>query len=60
MKRQTAESLVEAYRWLVELDNMELPDEALPKVVGLYDAVRDFLVLMLSDEAGEEACAALD
>ena len=54
MKRQTAESLVEAYRWLVELDNMELPDEAIPKVVGLYDALRDLLVLMLSDEAGED------
>lgn len=53
MKRQTAESVVDAYAWAIELDSMELPDGAKEKVDGLCDALRDHLILLLSDEREE-------
>lgn len=53
MTQATAESIVDAYGWAVELSVMELPDEAKTKVDGLCDALRDHLVLMLSDERKE-------
>lgn len=53
MKRQTAESIVDAYGWAIELDSMELPDGAKEKVDGLCDALRDYLALLLSDEREE-------
>lgn len=55
MKRQTAESIVDAYGWAIELSNEQTPDSAKAKADGLCDALRDYLILMLSDEAGEDA-----
>lgn len=55
MKESTAESLVDAYAWAVELSVMELPDAAKTKVDGLLDALRDFLTTQLSEKgAGDE------
>lgn len=53
MKRQTAESIVDAYAWAIELGVMDLPDEAEPKLDGLVDALRDFVILSMSDEMEE-------
>ena len=53
MKRQTAESIVDAYAWAIELSVMGLPDGAQAKVDGLCDALRDYLALLLSDERKE-------
>ena len=49
MKESTAESLVDAYAWAVELSVMDLPDAAKVKVDGLLDAFRDFLAAELSE-----------
>lgn len=49
MTRATAESIVDAYGWAVELSAMDLSDEARTKVDGLCDALRDFLALTLCD-----------
>ena len=53
MTQATAESIVDAYGWAVELSVTDLPDEAKVKVDGLCDALRDHLVLLLSDERKE-------
>ena len=50
MKRQTAESIVDAYAWAIELSIEKLPEAAAPKLDGLLDALRDFIVLQLADE----------
>lgn len=50
MKRQTAESIVDAYAWAIELSCEELQQAAKPKLDGVLDALRDFIVLELSDE----------
>ena len=50
MKESTAESLVDAYAWAVELSVIEgMPDAAKAKVDGLLDAFRDFLAAELSE-----------
>lgn len=49
MKESTAESLVDAYAWAVELSVMDLPDTASVKINGLLDAFRDFIVAELSE-----------
>lgn len=48
MNRQTAESIVDVYGWAVELAN-EVEDKHKPKADGLCDALRDFLILSLSE-----------
>ena len=53
MTQATAESIVDAYGWAVELSVMDLPDEAKMKVDSLCDAIRDHLVLLLSEERKE-------
>ena len=50
MKESTAESLVDAYAWAVELSVMDLPDAAKAKIDGLLDAFRDFLATTLSEK----------
>ena len=50
MKRQTAESIVDAYARAIELSCEELQQAAKPKLDGVLDALRDFIVLELSDE----------
>ena len=54
MKQATTESIIDAYGWAIELSVMELPSDAKAKVDGLCDAMRDYLILMLSDEKGED------
>ncbi len=53
MKQATVESVVGAYWRTIELSVMELPEDAKVKVDGLCDAIRDCLILMLSDERRE-------
>ena len=50
MKRQTAEGIVDAYAWAIELSCEELPEAATSKLDGLLEALRDFIVLQLADE----------
>ena len=55
MDRATAESIIDAYCWSVELMNEDgLSDSAKFKANGLYDALRDFLILTLSEKAVDE------
>lgn len=54
MKQETAESIVDAYGCAIELSVMDIPESARVKVDGLCDAMRDYLILMLSDEQKQE------
>lgn len=54
MTRQTAESIVDAYGWAIELANEGMQGAAKAKADGLCDALRDFLILSLSDEGEVE------
>lgn len=57
MDRATAESIIDAYCWSVELmseSEDELSDSAKVKANGLYDALRDFLILTLSEKVVDE------
>lgn len=51
LRAPEAESIVDAYGLAIELANEQMPDGAKAKVNRLCDALRDFLIIMLSTPA---------
>jgi hypothetical protein len=51
MTREAAESIVDAYGWAIELSvSKDLTETTRVKACGLCDALREYLVEILSDE----------
>lgn len=54
MRESTASSIVDAYGWAIELTGEGMSDTAKVKVDGLCDALRDYLIGLLTDRGCDE------